>query len=89
MSPDFGHLRLNSDEPVALFKNQTIRLAVLTLAAFKVVVQPWLTPKRLIKRHALPSVATWQELVYRSRVHQLVDVSDRAVEVFQRDADRD
>ena len=28
---------LNSGEPVALFKNQTIRLAVLTLAVFKVV----------------------------------------------------
>ena len=30
-------IRLNSGEPVALFKNQTIRLAVLTLAVFKVV----------------------------------------------------
>ena len=30
-------VRLNSGEPVALFKNQTIRLAVLTLAVFKVV----------------------------------------------------
>ena len=28
---------LNSGEPVALFKNQTIRLADLTLAVFKVV----------------------------------------------------
>ena len=28
---------LNAGEPVALFKNQTIRLAVLTLAVFKVV----------------------------------------------------
>ena len=30
-------VRLNSGKPVALFKNQTIRLAVLALAVFKVV----------------------------------------------------